>query len=294
MTPLHFLLALGTVMVWGVNYVAIAYGLRDLPPVFMAAVRFGMAAVPMVLFWPRPRAPLRYLAGYTASMFVAEFVLLYTGIKAGMPAGMAALVMQLHVFLTLALALVLLGERPRPAQWAGAAIAFAGVAVVGWHMPTRGSFAGFGMVVAASLCWALGNHFTKKIGPVDPLAMSVWCGVAAAPALLAVSALLEGPAAIRYGIHQFSLRTLAALLFQAYVATLFAFSGWCYLMRRYPAATIAPLSMLIPLFSMASGAVFLGEPITLWKGASAVLVLAGLALNQATTSLAERASGLGA
>jgi O-acetylserine/cysteine efflux transporter len=288
MTFLHLLLALGTVLVWGINYVSIAWGLRDLPPVLMASLRFWLAAVPLVLFWPRPKAPFRLLAGFTGSMFGLEFVFLYGGIKVGMPAGLAALVLQLHVFLTMGLALVFLGERPRAVQWVGAAIGFAGVAVVGWHMPTRNSLTGFGMVALASLAWALGNFFTKKIGPVDPMALVAWCSLMAAPALLGVAAVLEGPAAFRQAAAQFSWRTLAVLVFQAYLATLFAFTGWSYLMRRYPAATVAPLSMLVPVFSMAAGAVFLGETITWWKGAAVVLVLGGLALNQ--TAASERAA----
>ena len=276
----HLLLALGTVLVWGLNYVAISWGLRDLPPVLMASLRFGLTAVPLVLFVPRPKAPLRLLAGFTLSMFVAEFVLLYGGIKAGMPAGLASLVMQLHVFLTMGLALALLGERPRATQWVGAAVAFAGVALVGWHMPTRNSLVGFAMVIGSSLAWAVGNHFIKRIGTVDPVSLVVWCSLFAAPALLGAALVLDGPAALRHSAALFTWRTLAVLLFQAYPATLFGFAGWSYLLRRHPAATVAPLSMLVPVCSMVAGAVILGEPLTAWKGLAMALVLGGLAVNQ--------------
>ena len=51
-------------------------------------------------------------------------------------------------------------------------------------------------------------------------------------------------------------------------------------MRRYPAATIAPFSLLVPVFGMLSSMVFLGEPMTWWKAAAGLLVIGGLALNQ--------------
>jgi O-acetylserine/cysteine efflux transporter len=279
MTLPHLLLALATVLVWGLNYVVIAWGLRDLTPLLLAALRFALAAVPLVLFLPRPRIPLRLLAAYTICMFVLEFALLYGGIKAGLPAGIAPMVMQLQVFMTMVLALGFLGERPRPLQWAGAGIGFAGIALVGLHMPSRASLLGFAMVLGAALAWALGNHLIKLIGRVDPLALMVWCSLFAVPALLAASACLDGPAALRRCAALFTWRALALVLFQAYAATLFSFSAWAFLLRRYPAATVAPLSMLVPVVAMGLGAPLLDEPVTAWKVAAGVLVLAGLAVN---------------
>jgi O-acetylserine/cysteine efflux transporter len=279
MTLPHLLLALAAVLVWGMNYMAIAWGLRDLTPLLLAALRFTFAAVPLVLFLPRPRVPLRLLAAYSACMFVLEFALLYGGIKAGVPAGIAPLVMQLQVFITMALALGFLGERPRPLQWAGAAIGFAGIALVGLHMPSRSSLLGFTMVLGAALAWALGNHLTKLIGRVDPLALVVWCSLLTVPALLAASVWLDGPAALRRCAALFTWRDLALVLFQAYAATLFGFTVWSFLLRRYPAALVAPLSMLVPVVGMGLGAPLLGEPVTAWKVGAAALVLGGLWVN---------------
>ena len=47
-----------------------------------------------------------------------------------MPAGLASLVLQVQVFFSVGLAVAFLGERLRPAQVAGAAVAFAGFAVI--------------------------------------------------------------------------------------------------------------------------------------------------------------------
>ena len=280
MTVPHLLLALGTVMAWGLNYVAIGWGVRDVPPMLLAALRFTCAAVPLVLVVPRPRLPFRRLARSTLTMFVLQFGLLFTGIRLGLPAGLSSLVTQVQVFMTMGIATGFMGERPRAGQWAGAAIAFAGIALVGLNMNSRTSLAGFGLALAAAQAWSLANLVTKRMGPVDPLALVAWCSLFSVPVLLGASMVLEGPGALRWFWLHCTWATVGSILFQAYGATLFGFTAWCFLLRRYPASLVAPMSMLVPVFGMAGGAAVLGEPLTAWKAAAATLVLAGSALNQ--------------
>jgi O-acetylserine/cysteine efflux transporter len=280
MSPAHFLLALATVVIWGCNYVVIAWGLRDLPPVLLAVARFGLAAFPLVLFLPRPKLPWRTLAGYALFMFALQFGFLFAGIKAGLPAGLASLVIQLQVFATMGLAMLFLGDRPRPAQWAGATVALAGIALVALHLPSRASLLGFALVVGSALAWGMGNILTKRQGQADPLALVAWSSLLAVPLLLAAALGLEGPAALGHALARSSWTTLGLVLYQAYPTTLFGFAAWSYLLRRYPTSTVAPFSLLVPMCGMTAGWLFLGEPMAWWKLTAAGLVLGGLGLNQ--------------
>ncbi len=54
---------------------------------------------------------------------MAKFGLLFLAMDHGVPAGLASLVLQCQVIFTVLFAIVLLRERPRPAQLAGIAIA---------------------------------------------------------------------------------------------------------------------------------------------------------------------------
>jgi O-acetylserine/cysteine efflux transporter len=65
----------------------------------------------------------------------------------------------------------------------------------------------------------------------------------------------------------------------AYGATLFGFGSWNALLHRYPTALISPFALLIPVFGLASGALFLGESLAPVQLAGAALVFAGLAYN---------------
>lgn len=126
----HRLLAALVAVIWGLNFLAIHASLAQFPPFFLVALRFALIAVPTVLFVPRPRVRLRWLIGYGLGFGVAQFTFLYWGMAAGMPTGLASLVLQASAPFTLALGAVLLRERVRPAQWAGIAIAVAGMLLV--------------------------------------------------------------------------------------------------------------------------------------------------------------------
>ena len=69
------------------------------------------------------------------------------------------------------------------------------------------------------------------------------------------------------------------MLWQSVGNTLFGYAVWGWLLARHPAATIAPLALLVPVFGMGASAVLLGEALTSWKLTAAILVLGGLALN---------------
>ncbi|HWJ95009.1 MAG TPA: EamA family transporter [Telluria sp.] len=280
MSLADILTALAVVAIWGVNFVVIKIGLSDLPPVLFTALRFLCAALPLVFFVPRPRAAWHLVAAYGLFQFALQFTLLFTGIKLGLPAGLASLVIQLQAFFTIGLAVLMLGERPRGFQLAGALVAFAGMALVAAKLEGQATLAGFVLVVAAGLCWALANITTRKMGTVSALSLVVWGSLIATPPLFVASLLMEGVGAWRQAAASFSLVTLGAVLFNAYPNTILGFGVWSMLIRRYAAATVAPFTLLVPVAGMVSAALVLGEPLQWWKIAAGLLVLSGLALNQ--------------
>lgn len=288
MSLTDILVALAVVTIWGVNFVVIKIGLSGLPPVLFTALRFLCAAVPLVFFVPRPRAAWRLVAAYGLFQFALQFTLLFTGIKMGLPAGLASLVIQLQAFFTIGLAVLMLGERPRGFQLAGALVAFAGMGLVAFKLEGHATLAGFLLVVAAGLCWACANITTRKIGQVNALSLVVWGSLVSTPPLFLASLLMEGVAAWRQAAAGFSLVTLGAVLFNAWPNTILGFGVWSMLIRRYAAATVAPFTLLVPVAGMASAAIVLGEPLQWWKVAAGLLVLSGLALNQFGPRIAGR------
>ncbi|WP_076591880.1 EamA family transporter [Herminiimonas arsenitoxidans] len=280
MSPTDILIALAIVSIWGLNFVVIKIGLQDFSPISLTVLRFFFAAFPLVFFIKRPAIPWRLLCAFGLFQFTLQFTLLFSGMQLGLTPGLASLVMQLQVFFTIGFAILFLGERPRITQLLGALIAFSGMALVAYNLESKATLIGFLLVITASSCWATANIVTKKIGKVNPLALMVWGSLVALPPLIVASLLMEGAGVWVTAAHHLNWRAMASVLYQAYPNTMFAFGAWAVLMRKYPTATVAPFTLLVPVIGMFCAALILDEALQWWKIVACMLVLGGLAFNQ--------------
>ena len=273
------LLALAVVAVWGTNFVVIKYALAALPPLWLATLRFALAFLPAALFIARPAVPWRTLAAYGVLIGAGQFGLLYLAMRADITPGLASLVIQTQVFFTIGLAVALGRERLRAVQGVALLMGAAGLALIAWRNDSGTTPAGLAMVLLAALAWACGNTVSQRVGKVPILGFVVWSSVFAVPPLLALSLLIDGPAAIAAGLERAGWGTWAAVLWQSAGNTLFGYGAWAWLLARYPAATVSPMALLVPVFGMGASALLLGEALPGWKLLAAGLVIGGLALN---------------
>lgn len=288
----HALLAIAITAVWGTNFVVIRLGLDDLPPLLFATLRFSLAFLPAALFIRRPDVPWRRLAAYGVLIGAGQFGLLFIAMKGDISPGLASLVVQSQVFFTIALSMRATGERVQPVQWFAVALAASGVALIAARADSDATPLGLALVLLAALSWAGGNTVARANPKANMLAYVVWSSVFAVPPLLALSLIFEGPAAIASGVANADAVTWSVVLWQSVGNSLFGYAAWGWLLARYPAATVAPMSLLVPVFGMAASAWWLGEALPLWKLAAGGLILAGLAINILWTRIsAMRAAG---
>lgn len=279
LTPLHALLALAVVAVWGTNFVVIRWGLDDLPPLTFAALRFTFAVLPAVFFLKRPAVPLWNLAAYGLLIGAGQFGVLYIAMTQWISPGLASLVVQTQAFFTIGFAMLLTGERVKRFQLVALALAAAGLAWLMTHSNADARPLGIALVLVAALSWAAGNTVARTAGPVNMLAYVVWSSIFAAPPLMILAVTVEGWPAVSGAIAKADAGAWAAVLWQSVGNTIFGYSAWSWLLARYPTATVAPLSLLVPVFGMGASAILLAEPLTPAKLTAAGLVLGGLALN---------------
>lgn len=275
----HLLLALATVAIWGTNFVVIKWGLAELPPLAMAALRFTLAALPLVFFLPRPAIAGWRIAAFGLTVGVGQFGLLYVAMRADISPGLASLAIQTQVFFTIGLAVLWRGERFRPAQALGLALAVAGMAVIALHLDAHVTARGLGLVLLAAFSWALGNLVAQSSGKVPALAFVAWSSLFAVPPLVGLSFAVEGVQPVLQAVRQASLGAWGVVLWQALGNALFGYGVWSWLLARHPAASITPMALLVPVFGMGASALALGESLPAWKLGAAGLVMAGLALN---------------
>jgi O-acetylserine/cysteine efflux transporter len=275
----HVLLALAVVFVWGTNFVVIRWSLDGLPPFLLATLRFAFSALPWLLFMPRPAVAWSRVAAFGVLIGVGQFGLLFLAMRSSISPGMASLVVQMQVFFTIGLALLVMRESLRPYQVIGLLLAMAGLGVIAGHLDAAVTAPGVLLVLAAAMFWACGNLVVKSIGRVNMLHFVVWSSAFAVPPLFALSWWLEGPPrAMLSMMQQLSPLVWVTVLWQAAGNTLFGYGVWNWLLSRHTAAQVTPMALLVPVFGMSASALALGESLSTWKLGAGALVMAGLAV----------------
>ena len=272
------LAAISVAVVWGLVFIAIKVGVGETSPLMLSALRFVFASLPAVFFIAPPKAPASKVALYGLLIGVGQFGALFIAMGEGFPVGLSSLVIQAQVYFTILIAWVALGERPSRMQAIGAAIAFAGMAVIGSERLAGASSWPFLLVVLAALFWGAGNVVAKTAGKIDALAFTVWSSLAAPLPLFALSLVFDGTKPL-IGLAHPTWRLAVSVLVIAYAGTVFGFGLWARLLAHYSAATVAPFALLVPVVGMAAGMLIFHEPLRMVELAGALLVMAGLALN---------------
>ncbi len=272
------LIAILVVSIWGFNFTMMKISLGELPPFLVSGLRFFFAAVPVIFFIPRPKAPWALVVGYGLAMACALYALLNLALFMGFPASLASLVLQVQAMFTIGIAFLIFKEVPRRLQLVGALLAFSGIAVIASGRDLGTEAVPLGIILLAAVCWALANNLSKLAGKIPMLPFTVWGNLFGAVALLVLAYIFEGGPELLTYLDPPSWSAVGLIAFLAYPAALFAFYFWSLLLSRYSAATVAPFTLLSPVAGIASGVLILGEPIHLIDVIGGALVFAGLLL----------------
>ncbi|WP_095196438.1 DMT family transporter [Pseudomonas sp. Irchel 3A7] len=287
------LIAVLVAFLWGAQVTAVKIGGQELPPILMVAMRFALMAAVLLPFCGIPKRYELLQVFWIGSLGGAlHFGLLYCGISR-VDASTSAVVYQLATPFTLLLAFAVLGERIALPVVGGIIVALLGVLTVLGGVGKGGTLAGILLVIAAAFVFAVGTLLTKRWGPFNPLVISGWTALIAAPELLIVSAAVEGQA---WGAVLIASPTAwAAMLYTAVSGGLIGFGLWYWLLGRHPVQRLTPFLLLVPVFAVAVSQFLLKEglSLSLIVGGVAVLVGVGLCqipgrLVQVTTRLIDR------
>jgi inner membrane transporter RhtA len=159
----------------------------------------------------------------------------------------------------------------RPAHWLWAALAALGV----WSLVGEG--VGARPIDLLGVLWALAAATSWAAYILTGRAAGQAFGGAAAALASSIAALVIAPIGLwQAGAALFDARLLPLALTIAFLATALPFSLELYALPRLPARTFAAFTSLEPAFGVASGAVLLGEHLSLSQvgGVAAVIVAA--------------------
>jgi len=272
------LLAVIVTALWGINFSIIKIGLGAFDPFLLASLRFVFCALPWIFVFKRPQVPFSFVFWYGLVLGVMQFGMLFLAIRLGLSAGLASVVLQLQVFFTIGFSALTMGERITPRQLSGMLLAFAGVLVV-TQTTDSGNVLAIALVVGAAASWGIANIIVKRSGASDMLGFTVWSSLVPPIPLLGFALLVNGPEHVAADLAQVHWRGLAAVLYLVYPTTLFGYSAWNYLLRKYRTSLVAPLTLLVPIFGMFASMLIFDEALTARKLLAAGLVLGGLLIN---------------
>jgi len=197
-----------------------------------------------------------------------------------------------QAFFTAGLAAVFLKEKLRAHNAAGMIVAALGLAA--FALPAAGAATSgaatagtaasislplIAMLLMAGLGWAGANIAARKMPGTGSLSLMVWSSLASPIPLAALSLAFEGPRSIAAAFSRPSLLTIAALAYLVLFSTLLGYGRWNRLIMRYGAGKVAPFSLMVPVFSLASASLVLGESFGPRAAIGAVLILAGLLIH---------------
>jgi len=266
-------------LLWAGNFVLTQAALdAHMTPLLLVAARFALASS-LVLVTPRPAGVgWSCLALIGLGLGIGQFGLATLAMQAGLTPGLTSLVLQMQCLATLGLGSALLGERLSPRALGGSVFALVGMAgLVTMGAPSR---RGLALASGAALVAAALNILIKRVAPLaEPVRLAVWISPFPVLPLLALSCVVEtSPLAT---IRDVDPAVLApAIVYGGLISTVAGTALWTRLLHQAPASSVAPFTLLVPVFGAALSALIDGR----LPAPTAVLpffaVLAGLAVAQ--------------
>ncbi len=275
LTLVDIVMGIGVALTWGLGIVFSKAAIAHFPPILLMGFRFTVTALVLVWFVRVPRGQLLALFGIALISAALQYSLTFTGLK-GLDAGVAALVVQLEVPFLVLVGAVFLREKPGLRKWAGIAVAFFGVYQIAGEPQISAALGSVLLVISGAFVWAIGQAMIRKLKDIDGLTVTAWIAVMAAPQLFAVSLAVESDH--WQAIQSAGWGVWATVLYLGLVMTALGYGLWYTLIRRNPVSQVAPFLLLLPLFAVLGGVVFLGESMTMTVMIGGAIVIAGVAI----------------
>jgi O-acetylserine/cysteine efflux transporter len=275
MKPAHMALAVLVMLVWASNIVAARFAAAEIPGWALITVRMAVIAVSLVPFVRIPRGHLWKIFWLSVTMGTLHFGLMFVALE-HIHVGTAALIIQTSVPFALLLALIFFRERFGWYRAAGILISFLGVALVVGEPRLSDSLVYAGMALVSALAFGGANLQLRKLGGVSVFAINGWMAVFAIPQMALMSFIFETGQID--AIANARMETWIAILHMGIIVSIVGHGLWYQLVPKYQTNQTMPFTLLIPLFGVSMGIVFLGETLNWHIVAGGLVTITGVAI----------------
>jgi len=271
------LIALLVVAIWGSNFVAIKWGIAEIPPLALLTLRFTLTGLLFIPFikWPGLKQGLAIMS-VGLFMGLLHQGLLYVSLET-MPAGLMSIILQSQIIMVTLIGWIFLKETIGWRTWTGIAVGLCGIVIL-VGIPTAGTTPiGYILGFASAFFVALAYVMMKKIHIVHPQTYIALIHLPMVPFIFLSSLMVEGPEWL-YELPQLDLKTISGVVLYQAVILSFSHILWQKLMVENPVSQIIPWTLLLPVFGVFFSSLFLNEPVTWTVITGGLLTIAGVGI----------------
>lgn len=234
-----------------------------------STIRLAAGAITLLLVTTMTGERVAASGSWTSSAVLFLYAVPFSFAYTRLSTGTGALILFGSVQLTMMGGALRSGERPRPVQWLGLGLAFAGLLYLVRPGLAAPSPAAAALMALAGLSW--GVYSLRGRGAATPLVQTTANFVRAVPFVLIVSVATVSE------LHIGRTGALLALASGA-IASGLGYVIWYLALPRLTAARAAVVQLAVPVLAAAGGAIVLGEVISGRLVVAAAMVLGGIAL----------------
>jgi len=270
--PSELLLAASVPLVWGIGFTLAKTGMNEFPPLFLMGLRFSLASLVLVWFVTFPHGQLKQIFWIAFVGSTLQYGLTFTGLSM-IDASLAIIIIHLEVPFAVLLAALFLKDKPSKQRILGMLISFAGIVLIAGQPSLRGQMLAILLTTSGALMWAVGQIMVKRLeNPPSGFALTAWIGVFSGPQMILGSFIIEESQLLSFA--QASWIGWGVILYLALVMTALGYGIWYRVLSRNPVSKVMPVMLLLPVFTIFSSMLLLGErpSLTIFLGGAVVLV----------------------
>jgi drug/metabolite transporter (DMT)-like permease len=277
-------------VVWGSTYFGIAVAIETIPPFLMAAIRFTIAGLIVIVFdllrHPESRRlPTRrqlrdsFIVGALLLGVGNGFVVFGQSLE--VPSGVTAILIEMTPLWFAVLGWMYFRQRlPRPVV-AAIGLGAVGTALLIWPEGEGArSYDPVGILVLllAEVGWVHGSFYSQRraLLPASPLSASGLQMLAGGAVMLAEAVISGEPA--RFHPEAISPGSLLALGYLIVFGSMLAYTSYAWLLRNAPLSLVSTHVYVNPVVAVALGTAFLHEPLSPRTIVAAAIILVAVAM----------------
>ncbi len=270
------LLALCAPLLLGFGFAIAKPAMQQFPPFLLMGLRFTVAALILVWWFPIPKKLLKDLFIVSLIGGTLTYGLVYMGLNR-VDASSSILLVHTEVPFGVIIAYFLFKERPGIRNILGIIIAFIGLFVLLGAPNLEGKLIGVLLLLFGAFTWSLGMVMAKPLSKkIGGFAVTAWVSLFCGPMLLLGSFIFDGNT-----INYFLSADTKGWLIVAYLALIMqplAYGTWYHVMGRNPVHKVMPVMLLLPLTGLSTAIFLLGEEPTKQVFVGGAIILFGIGM----------------